>query len=238
MKRTYLFFALVASILTIPIMAGQRIEGAGQSTYQSPFRDFVSSCRDNKLAEHVSKYRAKIDELAAMNAMYGKGPAEEELTREIARQGDLKSLELLEKDLPNRLKKAVWSSLRPNDNTDDGNKLLVKWAIENPAEITLMRYHPNGVDLLIKTAEDKNASFDNRVTCLYFLGEMPGATKVLDRVRALMSDKTTREFLDLINVPGGVMPDIAHPDTIGSVAAETVKKHEALIQKQKKWSAV
>jgi hypothetical protein len=234
MKRTYLFFVLVSTSLTVAIMAGPRCEDVTESKGPRPYQDFVSCCRAANLTERRSVYRAKIDNLVEFRKEYLKGSAVEELIREIARQGDFESLELLEKDLPPTLKMYVWQSVVDNNHTKDANALLVKWAKENPRVPLLMEYLPNGVDLLIKTAEDKNASFDNRVTCLYFLGAMPGATKVLDRVRALISDKTTPEILDLINVLGGVIPDIEHQETLGSVAAETVKKLEALIQKQRK----
>jgi hypothetical protein len=61
MKRTYLFFILVASTIAPSIMAGQRSEDVNKGGSLMPFKDFVAHCRDSKLPERVSEYRAKMD---------------------------------------------------------------------------------------------------------------------------------------------------------------------------------
>jgi hypothetical protein len=206
MKRTYLFFILFTSTLVVAM------------EYQGPFKDFVSRWRDSKLAERVSGYRAKFDDLVKQGDIF----AAEELVSEMARQGDFESLDLLEKNLPPDLKKAVWQGVASKPNTDDAKKLLVKWAKENPTVPILMQYHPKGMDLLIEMAEDKNARVEDRVYCLRILAYMPAATKVIDRIKALKSDQS--KYSD-------IQPDIIEelspqysPPTLGRVASETVDK--------------
>jgi hypothetical protein len=223
MKRTYLFFVLVTIILTVAIMAEQPGDNAKKFEAPGPFKDFVSRCREDNLTERMREYRAKIDVLlkqgwpvfaemrSDVSSAYG-------LIFEVARQGDFESLEMLEKDLLPDLKKAVWMSVVANNNTDDAKRLLVKWAKENPSELRLMPYHPNGVNLLIELAEDKNAPVNDRVMCLDRLAFMPAATKVLDRIKALRSDQSEYSWSGV----GGLM------ETIGSVAAQTLMKLEAI----------
>jgi hypothetical protein len=209
MKRTLLFFILFISTLM------------GAMEYPGPFKDFVSRCRDSKLSERVSEYRAKFDDLLKQGKMYLKEPAAYELMREIASQGDFESLDLLERDLAPNLKNAVWEGVSNNSNTDDAKKLLLKWAKENPTVPLLMRYHPRGVDLMIEMAEDKKVRMEYRVQCLEMLASMPAAIKVLDRIKALMSDQS--EYYEHIS------PDIRYefyPQTLGTYAAETVKEIE------------
>jgi hypothetical protein len=209
MKRAYLFFFLVMSTLAVAM------------EYQGPFNDFVSRCRKGKLTERVSEYRAKFDDLVNQGKMYLKGPAACEFMREIASQGDFESLDLLERDTPQDSKKAVWEGVSNNANTDDANKLLVKWAKENPTVPRLFKYQPNGVQLMIEVAEDRNAPFDDRITCLQRLVSERVTTDVLDRIRALKSDKSHSFYL-----PNNALDDLTLLPTVGSIAAYVVKEIE------------
>jgi hypothetical protein len=187
MKRTLLFFILFTSTL---VMASED---------RRPFKDFVSRYRDHKLSERVNEYRNKVLSLIMQGLwIYGRSKGDFvyradgylfDLISEIAKQGDFESLELLEKDLTSSdLKHEFWNAVERNDDMDDAKKLLVKWAKENPTVPGLMRYHPNGVNLLIEIAENKNANIDERCECLHILAHMPAATKVLDRIKALRTD--------------------------------------------------
>jgi|WetSurMetagenome_2_1015567.scaffolds.fasta_scaffold21982_3 ankyrin repeat protein len=204
-----------------------RQHGAAEGVKET-LNDSASRCPDSPFTQRMSDYSAKIDALVkqgnrgktSWDVLYG-------LTRGIADWGDFECLELLEKDLPQGLKEAVWHSVARNNATDQAKKLLVKWAKENPTVPVLMQYHPNGVELLIKMAEDKNTPVDDREMCLRYLARMH-ATNVLDRINALMSDQT---MLSMISLPGGVIPENW---TIGSVAAEVVKELAAWRVLQKK----
>jgi hypothetical protein len=223
MKRTYLFLVLISSTLAVPIMAGQRSEDARESETW-PFKAFVSRCRDAKLTERMSEYRAKINDLVKQGKVrFYDYAGVYNLIQEIARQGDFESLELLEKDLPSDLKEAAWKSVSANANTDDANKLLVKWAMENPTVPILIIHHPNCVNLLIERAEDSKAPMDDRVSCLNILARMR-ATNVLDRIKALMSDKSICCFQGLSNN----LDNLPKAFTLGTVAAETVRQLEAI----------
>jgi hypothetical protein len=224
LKHKYLFFILITSTLTVSIIAGQRSEAMMECEFGSSCYSFVSTCMMSSLAERVNKYRAKIDDLLK-RGKHGKTRFDViyALLWEMARQGDFEGLDQLEKDLPRDLKEGIWVAVSGNHATDDAKKLLVKWQKENPTVPLLMEYHADGVELLIKMAEDKNAPVDDRAMCLEFLGRMPAATKVLYRVKALMSDQTICVSC-MISAPGGVLS----MTTMGSVAAEVVKKLEAI----------
>jgi hypothetical protein len=229
MIRTYFLFVLIASTLEVTIMASQGSENDWESKLR-PFKEFVIGCKDGELTERLKKYSTKIDALIKEgktrnmlkmdNGLYG-------LMEEIARQGDFECLDLIEKNLPQDLKMAVWLGVRTNV-TDDSKKMLVKWAMENPAVSALMDYHPNAVKLLIERAEDKKAAGEERVMCLRMLARMPEAASVLDRIKALMSDHSGFVNIGVQFLPG------KPPETVGSIAAETVKQLEASIQKQEK----
>jgi hypothetical protein len=259
MIKACLFFVLIASTLEVTIMAGQLSEPVTQESFlklferfsdrdqlskymkqndfRGPIKEFVSRCLDLKLAERVSEYRARINAIEAKDPLYNinmKGGGALWLIQEIASQGDFESLELLEKDFPLGLKDAFWRGVAVNA-TDDAKKLLVKWAKENPTVPTLMPYHPNGVNLLIEMAEDKNATVGSRVRCLRLLGnkrltnddlDKIKETNALDKIKALMS-----KHMSFVN--DGASDD-KPPATLGSVAAETVQKLEAAIKLQEK----
>jgi hypothetical protein len=218
MKRTFLFLVLVSSVLTVSVMAGQYSNEGKKYESLRPFDSFVSQYRNSKLTERIGEYRAKIDDLVKqgktavfpMDSVYG-------LMREIAGQEDFEALELLAKDLPLALEMQVWESVAVNNHTKDAQALLVKWAIENPTVPLLMRYLPNGVELLIEMAENKNAPPEDRAMCLNLLGTMPAAITVLTRIKALMSDQSVWSWSGL----GG------EPETISRSAGEAVKSLEA-----------
>jgi hypothetical protein len=219
MKRTYLFFILFAGIPAVALMAGQPSE----DWKTRPFIDFVSRCRDHKPSERVSEYRAEVNSLkeVAHLPQYGSKGNEggiDGLMEEIAKQGDFEILELLEKDFPPDLKKSVWQAVSRYSSKDDANKLLVKWAKENPASPVLMKYHLNGLNLLIEMAGNKSAKYEDRLHCLYVLSEMPDAVKVLDRIRALTSDQSFEITVSMID-------DMEYM-RLGSIAARVVKEIE------------
>jgi hypothetical protein len=222
-----LFFILFASTLTV-------------ATEYRPFEDFVSRWHDSDLSERVNKYRVEIDTLIRQNRSKPlKGYLSKEgyffdLISEIAKQGDFESLELLEKDIPPRWKPEFWAAVELYDNIDSAKKLLVKWAIENPTIRDLMKYHPNGVNLLIEKAEDK--TYVHRADCLRDLAHMPDAIKVIDRIKALTSDQSGFYQLGQTRFDSGLgFPQ--PPDTVGEFAAETVKTIEAKMKLQVKKSA-
>jgi hypothetical protein len=185
-----------------------------------PFIDFVSHCRNDKLIDRMNEYRAKIDILKQKKSSRCKGNLDgiAGLMEEIARQGDFESLELLEKDLQPDLKKTAWNGAIHFGDTDEAKRLLAKWAKENPTEPLLFKYQPNGVQLMIKMAEDRNAPFSDRVTCLQGLANMRVTTDVLDRIRALTSDKSHSFYL-----PNNAPEDLTLLPTVGSIAADIVK---------------
>jgi hypothetical protein len=202
-------------------MTGQQSEYSGKSNLGQPFKDFVSRCRDHKLTERVNEYRAEMDTLIKQDkgkpvkgALSGEGYFLDFIS-EIANQGDFESLELLEKDLAINWRYEFWLGVAEHDNMDGAKKLLVKWAIENPTEPMLMKYHPNGLNLLIEMAEDKRSG--KRAVCLRILAHMPDAIKVLDRIKALTSDQS--RYFQIGEVRW------VH-STVGSVAEETVKEIE------------
>jgi hypothetical protein len=246
MKRNYLFILLITGTLTVSIMAGQRIGDAKKNESTWPFKDFVSRCRDHKLSERLNEYRAQMDALIKQGRYRPlKGCYREDgyffdcrhddgflfdLIYQIAKQGDFEGLELLEKDIPSPpWKYEFWEAVTDNDTMDGARKLLVKWAIENPAVIILMKYHPNGLNLLIEMAEDKNTDH-NRAVCLEILASMPDATKVLDRIKALISDKSG---IFIVNEPRWDT-GISYPKTVGDIAARAVEILEAAKKQQEK----
>jgi hypothetical protein len=205
-----------------------------QSDFRGPIKEFVSHCRELKLPERVNEYRAKINAIEVKDPLSNiKGGGAHWLIFEIANQGDFESLELLEKDFPLRLKDAFWEGVVINGDKDDAKKLLVKWAKENPIVPVLMPYHPNGVNLLIEMAEDKNVPVDNRITCLHLLGskrvtndlDKIRATNALDRIKALVSDKS------LIVFNNSWVGSDNKPE---NVAAQTVMEIELAIKLQAK----
>jgi hypothetical protein len=217
MKRTLLFFILFASTLT------------GAMEYRGPFADFVSRCRNSKLMERMSEYRTMIDDLVKQGKVrFSDYPSVYTLMQEIARQGDFESLEMLEKELPSDLKQAAWNNVAANANKDEAKRLLVKWARENPTVPVLMQYHPNGVNLLIEMAENKKVPVDDRVLCLDLLARMR-ATKVLDRIKALMSDQSPCCMAGLSNR----LEDLPKAFDLGNVAARVVKELEGIKLQEK-----
>jgi hypothetical protein len=166
-------FILMISLLEVTNMSGQRNEHASESNSSESFNDFVSRCRDHKLSERVNEYRAKMNTLIKQ----GRGkPLNQSLSKdggyffdlisEITKQGDFESLELLKKDLPPSWQYEFYMAVAFNENIDGAKKLLIKWAIENPTVPFLMKYHPDGMNLLIEMVEDKNASAEDIVACL------------------------------------------------------------------------
>jgi hypothetical protein len=148
MKRTLLFLILFANTL---VMAME---------YPEPFKDFVADCQNSKLANRINQYRAKMNDLKQDNYKFGLSDCLMDLISEIAKQKDFESLELLEKDLTPHQKESLWVGVASNDKIEGAKKLLAKWAIENPSVPLLMLYHPNGLNLLIETAENKNTGID------------------------------------------------------------------------------
>jgi hypothetical protein len=231
-------FFFITTLLEVAIMTGQQqSEYVSKNSSGRPFEDFVSRWHDSNLSERVNEYSVEMDTLIRLNKSKPlRGALSKEgyffdLISEIAKQGDFESLELLEKDIPPHWKYEFWAAVELYGNIDSAKKLLVKWAIENPTVRTLMKYHPNGVNLLIERAEDKRS--DDRDKCLRDLAHMTDAIKVLDRIKALTSDQggffqigQTRFFSGI-----GVPPQ---PETVGSVAAETVKELEAVKKLQDK----
>jgi hypothetical protein len=231
MKRICLLFVLIISTFAMGIITGQRAEGAVQFGNYRSFKDFVSRFRDSKLSERINEYRTMMDTLKRQGCMKyikvscsGNDGFLFDLISEIAKQGDFESLELLQKDLETSWKQEYWRAVAVNDNMDDAKKLLVKWAKENPSVPMLMKYHPNGVNLLIEMAEDKNAEGRNRVDCLDILAHMPDAIKVIDRVKALTSDQSG--FFQISEVRWDPGIGIPQQKTVGDVAAITVKEIE------------
>jgi hypothetical protein len=226
MKRTLLFFILFTSTL---VMAGED---------RRPFKDFVSRCRDHKPTERMNEYRAKMDTLSPkpIRSLNTKVYFED-LISEIAEQGDFEGLDLLEKDLSPDRQYAFWRAVEFYENLGAA-KLLVKWAKENPAVIILMKYHPNGLNLLIDVAENKKAEGAARVKCLEILASMPAATKFLDRIKALMSDQSVFDQIRIGEVrwDSGIQTGIQtwYPKTVGEVAARTVETIESAKKLQEK----
>jgi hypothetical protein len=223
MKRTYLFFILFTSTLTVAM------------EYKGPFTDFVSRCRDHKLTERVSEYRAKMDTLRPKPIRWPNNEVYfEDLISEIAEQGDFEGLELLEKDLtPQQQKYSFWPAVAFYENLGAA-KLLVKWAKENPTVIILMKYHPNGLNLLIEMAENIKAEGAARVQCLEILASIPAATKFLDRIKALMSDQSGFDQIRIGEVRWDAGIQTWYPKTVGDVAARTVETIESAKKLQEK----
>jgi hypothetical protein len=225
-------FILMISLLEVTNMSGQRNEHARESNSIESFNDFVSRCRDHKLSERVNEYRAKMNTLIKqgrskpLNKLSSKdGDYFFDLISEITKQGDFESLELLEKDPVLIWKHEFYMAVAFNENIDGANKLLIKWAIENPTMPFLMKYHPNGMYLMIEMAENKNASAEDRVACLHSLAYLPAAAiKFLDRIKALISDQST---YFRINEPrwGSGIP---YAKTVGDVAAQLAEGLEKL----------
>jgi ankyrin repeat protein len=217
MKRMLLFFILFTSTLVMA-MEDRR-----------PFKDFVSRYRDRKLSERVNEYRNKVLSLIMQGLwIYGRSKGDfvykadgylVDLILEIAKQGDFESLELLEKDLKGDIRYEFWNAVERNDDMDGAKKLLVKWAKENPTVLMLRQYQPNGLNLLIEMAEDKNAKFEDRHECLLILSRMPDAAKVLDRIRALTSDKSHSLILNVPEFP-------KYEPTVGRAASYAVDEIE------------
>jgi hypothetical protein len=84
-----------------------------------------------------------------------------------------------------------------------------------------MEYQPNGLNLLIEMAEDNNAKFEDRCECLRNLAHTPDAAKVLDRIRALTSDKSHAFWL-----PNNAPEDLTLLPTVGSIAFYAVDEIE------------
>jgi hypothetical protein len=199
------------------IRAGQRNDNV-PLLQLSPFKEFVSHCQKSIITERISEYRTKIDALVKQHKI-GFSPVDDGvygLMGEIARQGDFQGLELLEKDLPQNLRKATWMGAQSNA-TDDAKKLLIKWAKEKPGEPILMQYLPDGINLLIEMAEDIKAKPDDRVLCLTLLANMR-ATNVIERIRKLIKDESLCCLLD--------GPPNDSITTVGMIAAETVSRLE------------
>jgi hypothetical protein len=228
MKRTYLFFILFASALAAALMAGQPGEDVMKNELSRPFKDFVSRCRDHKLTERVNEYRAEIDTLKNKKAR-SKWDMDgiDGLMNEIANQGDFESLELLERDFTPDQKKAVWQIVSNRSSKDDANKLLLKWAKENPTSPVLMKYHPNGLNLLIEMAENTMAIFEDRIRCLNVLSEMPDAIKVLDRIRTLTNEQGETDISKLPTTEN-MIDDISYSyvSTYAAIAVEKIERRK------------
>jgi len=232
MKRTHLFFVLFACTLIASIMFGQENETVNKNETSRPFKNFVSRRRDSALSERMNEYRAKMDTLESKPLKALRDDYFMDLISEIAKQGDYESLELLEKGLIESWKYEFWMGVTANDNMEGAQKLLDKWAIKNPTVPMLMKYHPNGLNLMIETAENKTARGRDRVDCLRNLAPMPDAIKVLDRIKAMMSDQSG--FFQISEVRWDPGIGISQPRTVGDVAAETVAKIKAAKKLQEK----
>jgi hypothetical protein len=207
-------------------MFGRENETVNKNETSRPFKDFVSQCRNDKLIDCMNEYRAKIDTLINKKAR-SKWDLDgiDGLIYEIARQGDFESLELLEKDFPPHLKKVVWEVVSNYSSKDDVHTLLVKWAKENPTSPVLMKYHPNGLNLLIEMAENKSARFEDRIRCLQVLSEMPDAIKVLDRIKALASEQTLETDWTKLPTTQNMIDDISYT-RVSTYAAQAEEKIE------------
>jgi len=107
----------------------------------------------------------------------------------LSRHKEFAVLEYLESALKDQeAKRRVWDVVC-GAGGEQAKALLKRWALENPNELALMSYHPDGVNLLLTQIENINAPLLDRTIAVRLLPEVAD-TNAIPRLQVFANDAT------------------------------------------------
>ena len=191
----------------------------GEIPFNRPYKEIVSKLLKLPLNERGEKYKKLSEELAFCDIpKFNRGFSQ--LIEEIVVQRDFSGLEFLERKLEDARKKYILyfrtsCFLRSKGYEESVRKVLTKWAIANPSNVFLMRYHPDAYKLLIQKLEDKNADPSDRADCASFLADL-GYKKALPILEKYEHDRTK------IRVIGQIQMKEREYDCLGDICRRCI----------------
>jgi len=199
---------------TAQLLPSQRAAGVMVDIDNNPFAEFVRDQSTLLPASRVQAYLAKMEDLVAEDKRGAKEPdGIYALIQEIVAAGDISCLGELEKKTSDlEEKKAIWVGVTRSKSAA-AQELLAGWALLHPDVPELMRYHPNGPELLMELAEDKDALTVERVKCIRLLVYM-NETSIISRLESLTNDPT--QVFEVSMKPGQEIL------TVGKVAEKAI----------------
>lgn len=211
---------IIVNLVTI-ILIGLMISVSAGEKDNSSLKETIKSIQDKPAETRVLKYLELVN--VARKSKKGKEHYLIPVIKEILLCQDIEGIIKLEEKLEVKSEKEVIWSYIIKKAGKRAEKALESWANQNPDVPILLKYHPNGTELMLEILENENASITDRNTCAYLLGES-GNTSIIKRIRKYENDNTPITFSCLS--PNGNIP------VLGETVKKSVKKLIKLKEKE------
>lgn len=229
-SQKYLRFGILVSFISTSLLyssvlisgevsddpsSSKSIDSTKQANDRRIFEDRVASILKSSAELRADKYVYDTQDMVIYYKSTGDGADTfSEYCKEIISQNDFQGILFFETKLNNMAKReTLWKAvIKYGADNENAHVLLKIWAENNVNIPMLMKFHPNGVQLLLDMAQASDVESDKRALCVRIVSEMPDP-RVQKAFEKLKSDNT------LINEPSAKTRK-----TLGDIVAECIQK--------------